>query len=80
VSVVYLDGDTPVKDDMILDGGQWRFKYQGPSGFKIREAPDVKRWRATLREGPPFRILPGSTQLVYDHTRGTVLRRGRSVE
>ena len=37
ISVVYLDGDTPVKDDFQLVDGRWDFKYDRPSGFTIRE-------------------------------------------
>ena len=70
ISVVYLDDRTPVKDDMELSEGRWKFKYQGVSGFKIRDGAD--RWGGTLRQGPPFQFSAGGIPLVYLHTQGFV--------
>jgi hypothetical protein len=75
VFVVYLDGDTPIQDEMIFHGGHWRFKHNGPSGNKV-EFRAIKRWREILQEGPPHRILTGGQQpqLVYEQTNGAVWR------
>jgi hypothetical protein len=78
VSVVYLDDDTPVQDRMIFEAGDSRFERNGPSGIKIREASQIKHWRQTLREGPPFQIGAGTPQLVYLPSKGSVWRRRRS--
>ena len=70
IEVVYLDGDTAVKDDFQLVDGRWDFKIQGVSGFKIRSGADS--WRYTLRQGPPFQFPVGDTPLVYLHIQGFV--------
>jgi hypothetical protein len=70
ITVVYLDDQMPVKDDMELSDGRWKFKYQGVSGFKIRNGADS--WRNTLKQGPPFQLPVGEAPLVCYPTKGFV--------
>ena len=78
ISVVYLDGDTPVKDDFQLVDGRWGFKYEGVSGFTIRDGAD--RWRETLRSGPPHRIRSSIPWIEYLQPEDIVLLPRRSAE
>jgi hypothetical protein len=71
ISVVYLDGDTPVKDDFQFVDGRWGFKYEGVSGFKIRGGADT--WRETLRSGPPHRIRSSAPWIEYLQPEDIVL-------
>lgn len=76
ISVVYLDGDTPVKDDFQLVDGRWDFKYDRPSGFTIRDGAD--KWRETLRSGPPHRIRSSAPWIEYLQPEDIVLLPRRS--
>jgi hypothetical protein len=66
VSVVYLDGETPVEEEMILEDSNWKFKSAGVDGFKAGTS-----WFKILQEGPPSRIL-GTNQLVYEESKDAV--------
>ena len=56
VSVHYLDGATLIKDNMIMQNGNWVLEHTGPSGMKVRSASLAKE----LLDGPPF-ILDSKT-------------------
>jgi len=78
ISVVYLDDQTPVKDDMEYSEGRWKFKYDGVSGFNITSGVD--KWRETLRSGPPHRIRSSVPWIEYLQPEDIVLMPRRSDE
>ena len=78
ISVVYLNDETPVKDDMAFSNGRWKLKYDGPSGFTIRAGSD--KWRETLRLGPPHRIRSSAPYIDYLQPEDIVLQPRRSAE
>ena len=79
ISVVYLDGDTPVKDDMAFVDGRWKLKHESPSGITIRGS-GADKWQQTLRAGPPHRIRSSAPYIDYLQPEDIVWQPRRSAE
>ena len=79
ISVVYLDGDKPVKDDMAVVDGRWKMKHESPSGISIRGG-GADTWRETLRSGPPHRIRSAAPYIDHLQPEDIVWQPRRSAD
>ena len=73
VSVHYLDGKTLVIDNMVIQNGNWKLEFTGPSGMKVRSIATAKE----LQDGPPFTIDPKTNRGIYDESMNTIWRLNR---